>query len=94
LEPLGRDDHGEGLVWPAGVVVGHPGIQHLLGLGEGVKASAAQQLNSQGLVEAFDLAGGGRAADPGEQVGDALFAAGCVPSAASWPWRAGGDEAG
>jgi hypothetical protein len=29
-------------------------------------------------VEAFDLAGGGRAADPGEPVGDALFAAEAV----------------
>jgi hypothetical protein len=61
-----------------GVVVGHPGIQHLLGLGEGVKVPVGQQLNAQGLVESLDLAGGGGTADPGEQVGDAAFAAAAV----------------
>jgi len=39
---------------------------------------AGQQLGPQGLVEPFDLAGGGRAADPGAPVGDAVFAADTV----------------
>jgi hypothetical protein len=39
-----------------------------LGLGEGVEPAAGQQLGPQGLVEAFDLAGGGRAADSGAQM--------------------------
>jgi hypothetical protein len=47
-------------------------------MGEGVEAAAGQQLGSEGLVEAFDLAGGGRAADSGEPVGDATFAADTV----------------
>ncbi|HEU4397321.1 MAG TPA: hypothetical protein VFU54_05720 [Actinomycetota bacterium] len=49
-----------------------------MGLGQGVEAAAGQQLGSEGLVEAFDLAGGGRAADAGEPVGDPLFAADAV----------------
>jgi hypothetical protein len=49
-----------------------------LGLGEGVEAAACEQLGLQRLVEPFDLAGGGRAADPGEPVGDLLFAADAV----------------
>jgi hypothetical protein len=61
------------------VVVGHPGIQQLLGLGEGVEAAAGEQLGPQGLVELFDLAGGGRAADAGEPVGDPLLAADACP---------------
>jgi hypothetical protein len=75
---LGWDLHGDGLVGAVEVVVGDPGVQQLLGLGQGVEAVAGQQLGSEGLVEAFDLAGGGRAADPGEQVGDPLFAADTV----------------
>jgi hypothetical protein len=55
---LGWDQHGDGLVGAAEVVVGHPGIQHLLGLGERVEAVAGEQFGSQGLVEPFDLAGG------------------------------------
>jgi hypothetical protein len=47
-------------------------------MGEGVEAAAGQQLGSQGLVEGFDLAGGGRAADAGEPVGDPLLAADAV----------------
>jgi hypothetical protein len=78
LEPLVRNGHGDGLVGAAEVVVGHPGIQHLLGLGEGVKAPVGQQLNAQGLVESLDLAGRGGTADPGAQVGDAAFAADAV----------------
>jgi hypothetical protein len=35
-------------------------------------------------VEAFDLAGGGRAADAGEPVGDALFAADAVEQDLGW----------
>jgi hypothetical protein len=49
-----------------------------LGVVEGVEAVAGHQLGPQGLVEAFDLAGGGRAADPGAQVGGPLFAADTV----------------
>jgi hypothetical protein len=49
-----------------------------LGVVEGVEAAAGQQLSPQGLVEAFDLAGGGRAADPGAPVGDAVVAADTV----------------
>jgi hypothetical protein len=75
---LGRDGHGDGLVGAAEVVVGHPGVQDLLGLGQGVEAAAGQQRSPQRLVEGFDLAGGGRAADPGAPVGGAVFAAGAV----------------
>jgi hypothetical protein len=42
----------------AEVVVGHPGVQELLGLLERVEAVAGQQFGSEGLVESFDLAGG------------------------------------
>ena len=45
---------------------------------ERVEAAAGQQLGPQGFVEPFDLAGGGGAADPGEQVGDPLLAADAV----------------
>jgi hypothetical protein len=62
----------------AEVVVGHPGIQDLLGVVERVEAAAGQQLGSQGLVEPLDLAGGGGGTDPGEQVGDPLLAADAV----------------
>jgi hypothetical protein len=78
LEPLGRVDHGEGLVWPVDVVVVNPGVHRLLGLGQGIEAAAGQQLGSEGLVEAFDLAGGGRTTDAGEEVGDAVVAADAV----------------
>jgi hypothetical protein len=78
LEASGRDGHGNGLVGAVVVVVVNPGIQDLLGVVEGVEPAAGQQLGSEGLVEPFDLAGGGRAADPGEPVGDALFAADAV----------------
>ena len=78
LEASGRDGHGDGLVGAAEVVVGDPGIHDLLGVVEGVEAAAGEQLGPQGLVESLDLAGGGRAADPGEQVGDLLFAADAV----------------
>ena len=61
------DLHGDDLVGTLGVVVGHPGVQDLLGMGEGVEAVAGEQLGPQGLVEAFDLAGGGRATDLGAQ---------------------------
>jgi hypothetical protein len=84
LEAPGRDSHGDGLVGALGVVVGNPGVQQLLGLGQGVEAAAGEQLGSQGLVEAFDLAGGGRAADAGEPVGDALFAADGVEQDLGW----------
>jgi len=36
-------------------------------MGEGVEAVAGEQLGPQRLVEAFDLAGGGRATDLGAQ---------------------------
>jgi hypothetical protein len=49
-----------------------------LGLGQRIEAVTGQQLGSEGLVEAFDLAGGGRAADAGEPVGDALVPADAV----------------
>jgi hypothetical protein len=49
-----------------------------LGLLEGFEPAAGQQLSSEGLVEAFDLAGRGRTADAGEQVGDAPLAADAV----------------
>jgi hypothetical protein len=62
LEPLGRDGHGDGLVGTLGVVVLHPGIHRLLGNGQRWEAPAGQQLGPEGLVEPFDLAGGGRAA--------------------------------
>jgi hypothetical protein len=61
-----------------GVVVDHPGIQHLLGQGQRFEPAAGQQLGPQGLVEAFDLAGGSGGADAGEPVADALFAADAV----------------
>ena len=32
MEPLGRNLHGDGLVGAAQVVVGHPGVEHLLGV--------------------------------------------------------------
>ena len=61
---MGWDPHGDGLMGAAEVVVGHPGIPDLWGVVEGVEPAAAQQFGPEGLVEAFDLAGGGRAADP------------------------------
>ena len=54
LEALGWDQHGDGLVGAAGVVVGHPGVQDPLGVVERVEAAAGPQLGPQGLVEAFD----------------------------------------
>jgi hypothetical protein len=78
LEAPGRDEHGDGVVRTLGVVVVNPGIQYLLGVVGRVEAATGQQLGPEGLVESFDLAGGGRAADPGEQVGDATLAAAAV----------------
>ena len=51
LEAAGRDGHGDGLVRTLGVVVGNPGVQQLLGIGERVEAAAGQQLGPQRLVE-------------------------------------------
>jgi hypothetical protein len=75
---LGRDGHGDPLVGTLGVVVVNPGVHRLLGQGQRWEAPPGQQLSSEGLVEAFDLAGGGRAADPGAPVGDAAFAADAI----------------
>jgi hypothetical protein len=47
-------------------------------MGERLEPAAREQLGPQGLVEAFDLAGGGRAADPGKPVSNPLFAADAV----------------
>jgi hypothetical protein len=46
-----------------------------LGLGQTGETLAGEQLDPKRLVEAFDLAGRGRAADPGAQMGDAVLAA-------------------
>jgi hypothetical protein len=77
-EPLGWSGHAKRLVWAKGVVAGDPVVQHLLSFGQALEALAGEQLGPKRLVEAFDLAGGGRAADPGTQVGDALLAADAV----------------
>jgi hypothetical protein len=61
-----------------GVVALHPAIKHLLGSSQALEALPGDQLGPQGLMEAFDLAGGGWAADPSAQVGDAVLAADAI----------------
>jgi hypothetical protein len=63
--------------WGGGGCRRPPRLQDLLGVVERVEA-AAGQLGWQGLVEPFDLAGGGGGTDPGEPVGDAVLAADAV----------------
>jgi hypothetical protein len=57
-------------------VAGDEGVDRGLGGEQGLEGRVvAQQLAAQRLVEALDLAGGGRAGGLGEAVGDAVVAA-------------------
>jgi hypothetical protein len=69
-KPLGRGLHGQGLMRPAGVVPGHPGVHRGLRLGQIIEHAAGEQLGLDGLVEPLDLAGRGRRADLGEPLDD------------------------
>ena len=60
------------------VVVMDPRIELCLGIVDRCKRPARKELTAQRLVEAFDLAGRGRRARRGEQVGDAVVAADAV----------------
>ena len=52
--------HADALVGPVGVVVGDPGVEFGLGAGEVVEHAPGEELDAQGAVEPFDLAGRGR----------------------------------
>jgi hypothetical protein len=76
MEADGGGGHADRLVRTAAVVVIDPVVDHLLGHLQAPKRwQGGQQLGPQGLVEAFDLAGGGRAADAGEPMGDGVLPA-------------------
>ena len=59
-EALGRGPVAEALVLAAVVAVVHPGVDRCLRLGDRREDLAVQELPLQRLVEALDLAGGGR----------------------------------
>ena len=78
VEPLSWRVHAKRLMRPAAVVAGDPGVQDLLRLVQVDEAPTGQQLGPQRLVDPLNLAGGGRAADPGAPMGDAVLAADAV----------------
>ena len=59
-EALGGGRHLERLVRAHGVVVGHPGVELGLDLGDRAEGPVGEELLAQALVEPFDLAGRGR----------------------------------
>src|SRR5216683_4940867 len=74
---LGREV-AQRLVRPLRVVVGHPLIECLLGCLQGLEDLPGVELDSEGAVEALDLARGGRRAWLGEDVVDSVLAADAV----------------
>ena len=60
LEAPDRWDVAEGLMVSVMVVLDHPGSKGRLGLLDRVEAVLVKELLAHGLVEPFDLAGGGR----------------------------------
>src|SRR5665647_1248947 len=90
-EALRRRGHADALVGTLGVVVGDPLVELGLRLRERGEDAAAKELAAQRLVEALNLAGGGRAARRGEQVADAVLAADAVEEHLA---RAGAEAAG
>src|SRR5439155_764655 len=68
----------QSLVRPLRVVVGHPLIESLLGCLQGLEHLPGVELDSKRLVEALDLARGGRRAWLGEDVVDPVLPANAV----------------
>lgn len=72
LEASDRRDVTDSLVLSVVVVVGNPRIQGRLCLLDRVEAVLREELLAHGLVQPFDLAGGGRRVGGGEDVLDAV----------------------
>src|SRR5437899_2278251 len=71
-------DVAECLMWSLRVVVGHPLIERLLCRLQIPEHLPGVELDSEGAVEALDLAGGGRRGRLGEDVVDAILPADAV----------------
>src|SRR5438105_11699418 len=77
-EPAFRRAVAQRLMWSLRVVVGHPLIERLLCRLQIPEHLPGVELDSEGAVEALDLAGGGRRGRLGEDVVDAILPADAV----------------